>query len=100
MSRTRKTRPLHVRMSDPTDQRAKAVPHHDIHGHEVCDLPASPAEQMKLQGGEHTKCYWAYTYTGHAVCCCNLCHGDGAYSSSPSKKARQEAKKIIREQLD
>lgn len=64
MSRTTKTRPLHVRIDDPTDHKVGRV---EVHHHEdgVCTLPSSAA----VTG----RCFTTFGYRGVNPCGCPIC---------------------------
>lgn len=65
MSKTTKTRPLHVRMADRTDHKVGRVEIHD-HRKSSCTLP--PPGQY----GDGP-CRYGFAYRGVNVCGCPLC---------------------------
>ncbi len=95
MSRTKKTRPLIVRMADKTDTRVEYSEHHN-HESGVCTLPASPKDQFKnghsrASGG----CYYEWEYNGHRVCGCPMCT-EKIERRINVKRTRADGKKITR----
>lgn len=100
MSKTRKTRPLLIRMSDQYDNGAGVTEKHN-HKAGECDLPETVIEQFQGDARRNldTNCYYAFRYTGHKICPCGMCSGK-FYRKRPGKEARQAAKKAIKEQLD
>jgi hypothetical protein len=74
MSRTRKTRPIEVRMADKSDKGVGAITDHD-HANGECTLPETPTAQLKLTNAQWRTltCRWHYQYTGHGLCGCQMC---------------------------
>lgn len=74
MSRTRKTRPIEVRMADKSDKGVGATADHN-HANGECTLPESPTDQLKLTNKEwrDLTCRWHFAYTGHGLCGCWMC---------------------------
>lgn len=95
MSKTKKTRPLTVRMADKTDTDVQYSEHHN-HVSGVCTLPGSLQEQFKnepiLTQGQ---CYYEWKYSGHRICGCAMCTGKIERKSNV-KKTRAAGKKIVR----
>lgn len=96
MSRTRKTRPLSVRIADKED---KKVGHVEVHNHinHDCDLPASLAEAVKTDAWLEARktgrvpCHYSFTYTGHGVCGCKMCTNQ-LERKTENRRVRHESK--------
>ncbi|MBC9706055.1 MAG: hypothetical protein H9W81_13985 [Enterococcus sp.] len=84
MSRTIKTRPLHVRVMDPKDH---SVGVEEIHNHTkgYCDLPERTIDALNeryelLASGEYEvsrkdTCLFSFSYKGTNICGCLMCTG-------------------------
>lgn len=84
MSRTIKTRPLHIRVMDPKDH---SVGKRETHRHEkgYCDLPAPTIEALneryeQLNNGTYEvtrseTCIYDFSYLGTNICGCPMCTG-------------------------
>lgn len=108
MSRTRKTRPLHVRMADPNDNGVGYIEvHNHVNGRD-CDLPESPnAKTMegKTDPPEYavpyktTKpCHYSWTYQGTNLCGCRMCTGHDLRKQD-NRKTRHESKEGLHDAL-
>lgn len=71
LSRTKKTRPLYVRMADPTDNGVDFEEFHDHANGNACDLPETISLQAKE--GEPHNCYYHFRYVGVNICGCPMC---------------------------
>lgn len=100
MSRTRKTRPLHVRMVDPKDN---GVGYTEVHNHvngRECDLPDKhdPKTIAESYTGpfaspENRPCHYSFEYKGKGLCGCKMCTGQVERRAENRKKrhlAKQE----------
>ena len=94
MSKTYKTRPLDVRIADPNDHGVDAKEHHNHADGELCDLPESPREALKLP---HTNCHYEYAYNGHGLHSCPLCT-DKFGRQKKRRRERREAKETLRKE--
>ena len=83
MSKTTKTRPLHVRMADRTDHKVGSVEVHD-HRKSECTLP--PAGQ----DGDGP-CHYGFAFRGVNVCGCPMCT-DRDERRAERRRDRHEAK--------
>lgn len=103
MSRTRKTRPLHVRMADPKD---KGVGYVEVHNHangRECDLPethdAKGIEQSysgPFVEALHRPCHYSWEYKGKNLCGCRMCTGHD-YHIQENRQERHEVKEKLNE---
>lgn len=92
MSKTWKTRPIHIRAADSHDHGVDIDVHHD-HRTGGCDLPAVP-ERSKVSD---TNCYYIWQYNGHGLHSCGLCtdkYGRKAKRKSERSKAKRDLKDI------
>lgn len=71
MSKTRKTRPLYVRMADPKDNGVDYEEFHDHADGNECDLPDSIHDQIK--DDQSRKCFFHFRYVGKGLCGCPSC---------------------------
>lgn len=87
MSKTAKTRPLHVRIADG-DLKPQAV--HD-HSHGECDLIA--LDDLAHLHDEHlTRCRWDFSYDGRNICGCPMCT-DQDGRRAERRQSRHEARR-------
>lgn len=100
MSKTFKTRPLTVRLSDPNDNKVGYEEKHSHHGNRECDLPNTVKEQIKLDADKlrNLNCYYDFKYIGHRVCGCPMCT-EKFERKVARKKERHSKKTSISEQL-
>jgi hypothetical protein len=97
MSKTRKTRPLDVRLGDKAD---KGVDYEVCHNHtngRDCSLPENPKQQHKLTAAEYRElyyngCYYHFKYVGKGVCGCPMCTNK-VERKQDITRSRHEAKK-------
>lgn len=108
MSRTNKTRPLHVRMADPNDHGVGYIEvHNHINGRE-CDLPETPnAKTMegKTDSPEYLvpykttrPCHYSWTYEGTNLCGCRMCTGHDLRKQD-NRKSRHDSKHDLHEAI-
>lgn len=100
MSKTLKTRPLHVRILDPKDHAVGIAEHHN-HEKGFCDLPERTAKAIEerheeMVSGEYPyktreTCRYDFTYTGVGICGCTLCTGQPERKLK-ARKTRHTAK--------
>ena len=88
MSRTDKTVPFRVQQwVDPVRRRA-------AHDHRVgdCDLPTDIRGHLQAA----TRCSWSsdWTYSGAAVCPCELCHS-GRWCRAENRRDRRESRREL-----
>ena len=103
MSRTRKTRPLHVRMADPNDNGVGFIEaHNHVNGRE-CDLPEhADAKSIEEAGvtfiADNTKrpCHYSWTYKGSNICGCHMCTGHEE-NKIENRNERHETKEKLNE---
>jgi hypothetical protein len=99
MSRTRKTRPIPVRMADPKDNGVDYVEIHNHVNDRECDLPESVVDKamVNMVGGQFiifksTKpCHYSFHYNGHNICGCRMCTQHYEHRAE-RRKERHEAK--------
>lgn len=102
MSKTRKTRPLIVKIFDPTD---KSVDIAESHSHEdglECDLPSRKDLKAIIdahQKGIYTRCDYTFSYVGKNLCGCKQCTGQDDRKIE-RRKTRHSAKKVIEESIN
>jgi hypothetical protein len=97
MSKTRKTRPLIVRMLDKNDHGVAYTEHHN-HTDGECDLP-DPDPSLILEhqdNNNRTKCYYRFAFVGKGLCGCRMCTGQ-AERKENTRKARHNERKNIKE---
>lgn len=81
MSKTLKTRPIHVRMFDHKDKGLSLIEVHNHQDGKECNLPpkgvSANHDHIEENGFFHshlsTICHWQWQYNGHGVCGCNMC---------------------------
>lgn len=103
MSKTLKTRPLHVRILDPKDHAVGIAEHHN-HEKGFCDLPERTAKAIEERHEEMVRgeypfktrqtCRYDFTYTGVGICGCNLCTGQDERKLK-ARKTRHVAKDVL-----
>jgi hypothetical protein len=103
MSKTLKTRPLHVRILDPKDHAAGIEEHHN-HEKGFCDLPERNAKAIEeryeaLRSGEYPfknseTCRYDFSYTGVGICGCILCTGQ-PWRKQSTRNTRHAAKETL-----
>lgn len=103
MSKTLKTRPLHVRILDPKDHAVGIAEHHN-HEKGFCDLPERTAKAIEdryeviLNGDYPFKhretCRYDFSYTGAGICGCVMCTGQPARKMK-ARKIRHTAKDTL-----
>lgn len=107
MSRTRKTRPLHVRMADPKDHGVGYVEVHNHADGRECDLPEHPlAKDMEDKVTSpmgsiiqpHRPCHYSFSFNGHGLCGCRMCTGHDEHIRG-NRKSRHDAKHDLHEVL-
>lgn len=104
MSRTRKTRPLHVRMADPKDHAVDIVEIHNHINNRGCDLPENhdPKTIEDSYGSpywasqEDRPCHYGYFFNGTNVCGCRMCTGHD-YRIQENRKERHHTKEKLNE---
>lgn len=102
MSRTRKTRPLAVRMADAKDHGADFVEIHNHVNDRACDLPDKPdAKEMLNMVGIQTilfkstsPCHYSFHYNGKNICGCRMCTQHDEHHAE-NRKNRHEAKEHL-----
>lgn len=104
MSRTRKTRPLHVRMADPKDNGVGIEEiHNHINGRE-CDLPVH-ADPKNIEETyplvysskpEERPCYYHFKYTGKNLCGCDMCT-DREFHNHENRAERHHTKEKLKD---
>lgn len=101
MSKTRKTRPIHVRMVDKADNGVGMEEHHDHTNGKECDLPGTPAEEIILQKSEKYRpnCYYHWRFVGKGLCGCPMCTNK-IERKLDIKKSRRSEEKAIRESIE
>lgn len=105
MSRTRKTRPLHVRMADPKDHGVEYIEvHNHINGRE-CDLPVSHDAKSIANSYDGPfvdavtrPCHYSWEYKGKNLCGCRMCTGHD-FRKQDIRKSRHEAKQELHQVL-
>lgn len=103
MSKTRKTRPLHVRMADPKDN---GVGYIEVHNHvsgRDCDLPESHDAKgiMSSYTGPFVEavnrpCHYSWEYKGKNLCGCRMCTGHD-YRIQENRQERHQIKEKLNE---
>ncbi|AON96918.1 hypothetical protein BI081_gp189 [Mycobacterium phage Tonenili] len=97
MSRTDKTKPLHVKLAHGD------LAWQEVHDHTdgPCDLPRPrDLDSYGWTSSSGRRCYRTFVYTGTHICCCSLCHGDGGWDLRPGKRQRIESKRVVRDWED
>lgn len=103
MSKTLKTRPLHVRILDPKDHAVGIAEHHN-HEKGFCDLPERTAKAIEERHEEMVKgeypyktketCRYDFAYTGVGICGCTFCTGQEGRKMK-ARKTRHVAKDVL-----
>lgn len=99
MSKTIKTRPLWVRLSDPRDKTVGVTESHN-HVKGFCDLPENNPKAIQDHYDdlrEHSThsyksaCKYLFSYQGANICGCRMCTGHD-YRKQENRKNRHENK--------
>lgn len=93
MSRTDKTKPLHIKLAH------RDLDWEEVHDHTKgpCDLaPATDLDSYGWTSLSGRRCYRSFVYTGTHVCCCHLCHSADSYEVRPGKRQRLNGKRAAR----
>lgn len=100
MSKTLKTRPLHVRILDPKDHTIGLAEHHN-HTKGYCDLPertiqALSEREEQMAKGEYPhrrkeSCSYDFSYKGVGICSCLMC-SDRIGRKKKARKVRHSIK--------
>jgi len=103
MSKTLKTRPLHVRILDPKDHAVGIAEHHN-HEKGFCDLPERTAKAIEerheqLVNGDYPfktreTCRYDFSYTGVGICGCTMCTGQDSRKLK-ARKTRHAVKETL-----
>ncbi|QRY43201.1 hypothetical protein JVX93_21900 [Mycolicibacterium boenickei] len=94
MSKTDKTKPLHIKLAHGD------LDWEEVHDHTEgpCDLaPADDMESYGWHAGCGRRCYRTFVYTGTHVCCCKMCHGDYGWDVRPGKRQRINGRRMCRD---
>lgn len=103
MSRTRKTRPLQVRMADVKDY---GVGYEEVHNHidgRECDLPENINSKVLNPDSlkyieNNVSCHYSFTYQGVNICGCKMCTGHDIRKHE-NRKQRHAAKQGLHNAL-
>jgi len=96
MSKTKKTRPLYVRMADHTDNGVEYAEHHDHSGDKECDLAPSPVEAFKNWYLTHERgnCYYEFKFVGKNICGCPICTDKDGRKMDNRRKRHEKSKEV------